>query len=84
MRIRFSHHRRGWFGIILVIIVLIFGVGKLPEVDPFIEPGKDFIFFGRFDGIRAGSEDKPVAMVTLSGLVVKSAYPLALAGALTE
>jgi hypothetical protein len=42
-------------------------VAKLPEVDPFIEPGKDFIFFGRFDGLRPGSNSMPVAMVTLAG-----------------
>jgi hypothetical protein len=42
-------------------------VGKLPEADPFIEPGKDFIFYGRFDGIRPGTEAQPVAMVTVGG-----------------
>src|SRR5437879_5355746 len=29
-------------------------LGKLPQADPFLEPDKDFLFIGRFDGVRPG------------------------------
>jgi hypothetical protein len=42
-------------------------VGKLPEADPFLEPGKDFLFLARFDGMRPSVDDDsvPIAMVTI-------------------
>jgi hypothetical protein len=42
-------------------------VGKLPQADPFLEPDKDFVFLGRFDGVRPGEDDKPVAVLTIAG-----------------
>lgn len=43
-------------------------VGKLAQADPFLEPEKDFIFLGRFDGVRAGEDgERPVAMISISG-----------------
>ncbi len=41
-------------------------LGRIPQPDPFLEPGKDFIFLARFDGMRAGSEEEStMAVVTL-------------------
>jgi hypothetical protein len=42
-------------------------IGKLAKEDPFLEPEKDFIFLARFDGVRAGDDDKPVAMLSIAG-----------------
>ena len=42
-------------------------VGKLAEADPFLEPDKDFVFIGRFDGVRPGEDERPVAVLSISG-----------------
>jgi hypothetical protein len=44
-------------------------LGKLPEADPFLEPGQEFIFLARFDGVRPSNEsdNKPVAVMNISG-----------------
>ena len=42
-------------------------VGKLPQADPFLEPDKDFIFIGRFDGVKPGEDDQPVAVLSIAG-----------------
>ena len=42
-------------------------VGKLPQADPFLEPDKDFLFLGRFDGVKPGEDDKPVALLSITG-----------------
>ncbi len=42
-------------------------VGKLPQADPFLEPDKDFIFLGRFDGAKPGEGDQPVAVLSIAG-----------------
>lgn len=42
-------------------------VARLPQADPFLEPEKDFIFIGRFDGLKPGNDDnKAMAVITLS------------------
>jgi hypothetical protein len=43
-------------------------VGKLPQADPFLEPGKEFIFLARFDGVKPSSDAdaKPVAVMNIS------------------
>jgi len=43
-------------------------LGKMPEADPFLEPGKEFIFLARFDGLRPSNEtdNKPVAVMNIS------------------
>jgi hypothetical protein len=42
-------------------------VGKLAQADPFLEPDKDFIFLGRFDGMKPGDDEKPVAVLSIAG-----------------
>ena len=43
-------------------------LGRLPQADPFLEPGKDFVFLARFDGMRAAAEqEKPIAVLTIVG-----------------
>jgi hypothetical protein len=42
-------------------------VGKLAQADPFLEPDKDFVFLGRFDGVRPGEDERPVALLSISG-----------------
>ena len=42
-------------------------VGKLPQADPFLEPEKDFIFIARFDGVKPGEDDKPIALLSIAG-----------------
>ncbi len=42
-------------------------VGKLAQADPFLEPDKDFIFLGRFDGVKPGEDEQPVAMLSITG-----------------
>ena len=38
------------------------------QADPFLEPGHDFVFLARFDGMRpAHDEEKPVAVLTIVG-----------------
>ena len=41
-------------------------VGKLAQADPFLEADKDFLFLGRFDGVKPGEDDKPVAVLTIA------------------
>ena len=48
-------------------------VGKLAQADPFLEPDKDFIFIGRFDGVRAGEDDQPVALLSIAGYFAPNA-----------
>lgn len=42
-------------------------VGRLAQPDPFLEPDKDFIFLARFDGVRPGEDDAPVALLSIAG-----------------
>ena len=42
-------------------------VGKLAQADPFLEPDKDFVFIGRFDGVKPGVDDQPVAVLSIAG-----------------
>lgn len=43
-------------------------LGRLPQADPFLEPGKDFVFLARFDGVRAAAEEEaPLAVLTILG-----------------
>ena len=42
-------------------------LGKLPQADPFLEPDKDFLFLGRFDGVRPGENEQPVAVLSIAG-----------------
>lgn len=42
-------------------------VGRLAQPDPFLEPDKDFIFLGRFDGVRPGEDEAPVALLSIAG-----------------
>ena len=51
---------------------------KLPEADPFMEPGRDFLFLGRFDGTRPPGDDQtaPVAVVTIASYYTPNALML--------
>jgi hypothetical protein len=53
-------------------------LGKLAEADPFIEPGREFLFLGRFDGTKPSSDDQaaPVAVVTIAGYYAPNALLL--------
>ncbi|HEX4385242.1 MAG TPA: hypothetical protein VH083_19920 [Myxococcales bacterium] len=53
-------------------------LGKLAEADPFMEPGREFLFLGRFDGTRPPSDDQtaPVAVVTIAGYYAPNALML--------
>jgi hypothetical protein len=43
-------------------------LGRLPEADPFLEPDKEFVFVGRFDGAKAASEDQQkIAVLNVLG-----------------
>jgi len=42
-------------------------LGRLPEADPFLEPDKEFVFVGRFDGAKPGNEDQKVAILNIIG-----------------
>lgn len=42
-------------------------VGKLAQADPFLEPDKDFIFLGRFEGVKPGDDEQPVAVLSIAG-----------------
>ena len=42
-------------------------VGKLAQADPFLEPDKDFVFIARFDGVRPGEDEQPVAVLSIAG-----------------
>jgi hypothetical protein len=42
-------------------------LGRLPEADPFLEPDKEFVFVGRFDGAKASSEDQKVGLLNILG-----------------
>jgi len=42
-------------------------LGRLPEADPFLEPDKEFVFVGRFDGARKGNEDEKIAVLNILG-----------------
>lgn len=41
-------------------------VGRLAQADPFLEPDKDFLWMGRFDGVRPGDDEQPVALLTIA------------------
>lgn len=52
-------------------------VARFPKADPFLEPEKDFIFIGRFDGMRPGNEDeKSMALVTVGAYFQPNALML--------
>ena len=41
-------------------------LGRLAKADPFMEPGKEFVFLGRFDGLRQGPEgEDPTPILTV-------------------
>lgn len=44
-------------------------LGRLSKPDPFLEPGKDYVFFARFDGVRQSPDDpedgSPAGLVTI-------------------
>ena len=42
-------------------------VGKLAQADPFLEPDKDFVFIARFDGVKPGEDERPVAVLSIAG-----------------
>ena len=44
-------------------------LGRLPRVDPFLEPQQEFLFLARFDALRASAamDEKPVAVLTIVG-----------------
>jgi hypothetical protein len=42
-------------------------VGKLAQADPFLEPDKDFVLLGRFDGVKPGEDEKPIAVLSITG-----------------
>ena len=42
-------------------------LGRLPEADPFLEPDKEFVFVGRFDGAKPSNDDQKVALVNVFG-----------------
>ncbi len=41
-------------------------VGKLAQADPFLEPDRDFLFLGRFDGVKPGEDEQPVAVISIA------------------
>ena len=42
-------------------------LGRLPEADPFLEPDKEFVFVGRFDGAKASSEEQKIGLLNVFG-----------------
>ena len=42
-------------------------LGRLAQADPFLEPEKDFLFLGRFEGTSAGRDQQPVALLSIAG-----------------
>jgi hypothetical protein len=53
---------------------------RLPEVDPFLEPGKEFIVLARFDGVRttasSASDDDPEVVPVLTLITYHPPGPL--------
>ncbi len=49
-------------------------LGRLPSADPFLEPGKDFIVLGRFDGMRDTPSDGERESEKLAVLTVMSYF----------
>jgi hypothetical protein len=49
-------------------------LGRLAKPDPFLEPGQEFVFVGRFDGVRPAPEgETAAALVTLVGYFAPAA-----------
>jgi hypothetical protein len=48
--------------------------GKLAEADPFLEPGKEFVMLGRFDGVRSTSAAES-SKETVAVLSIVAYYP---------
>ena len=48
-------------------------LGKLPEADPFLEPDKEFVFVGRFDGAKPSNEDQKIGLLNIFGYYRPSA-----------
>ena len=42
-------------------------LGRLAQADPFLEPEKDFLFLGRFEGTSPGRDQQPVALLSIAG-----------------
>lgn len=42
-------------------------VGRLAQADPFLEPDKDFLFLGRFDGVKPSEDGTPVGVLSIAG-----------------
>jgi hypothetical protein len=42
-------------------------LAKLPEADPFLEPDKEFVFVGRFDGAKPSNDDQKVGLLNIFG-----------------
>lgn len=40
-------------------------LGKMAQVDPFLQPGNQFVVLARFDGTKASSEGQPLALVSI-------------------
>jgi len=54
-------------------------IAKLPQADPFLQPGKDYLFLVRFDGARTvptESEDKPEQLGVVTVLTYHTVAPL--------
>jgi hypothetical protein len=51
-------------------------LGRLPQADPFLEPGKDFVVLARFDGIRitSGGDDEDEDAPKLPVLTIVGYY----------
>lgn len=40
-------------------------LGRLAQPDPFLEPGREFVFLARFDGVRTADDDSTLGLLTV-------------------
>ena len=40
-------------------------LGRLAQADPFLEPGREFVFLARFDGVRAADDESTLGLLTV-------------------
>ncbi len=40
-------------------------LGRLAQADPFLEPGREFVFLARFDGVRTDDDDATLGLLTV-------------------
>jgi hypothetical protein len=40
-------------------------LGRLAQPDPFLEPGREFVFLARFDGVRPADDDSTLGLLTV-------------------